>query len=254
MAKIVFLGTSSSIPTKKRDNTSFLLLYKKQIVLIDCPGAVVHKLLKAGIDFKTLQNVIITHQHPDHIYGIVSLIHSQAYLNNTLNIFSNTACISLIRKLTELFNLRKKHYPKVNYINVFRKKVFYQNNGLKISAIKNQHIAGSFGVKVKIGQKLLVYSSDTSFSADILKYSRNADYIIHDCTASSAYFKKHPLLYKMHTCAKDLSQYLKNNGCAKLIPVHFLLLEKGEEKRIRQELAPLRRRVVFVKDFQEIIL
>ena len=249
MAKIIFLGTASSIPTEKRDNTSFLITHSKKTFLIDCPGAIIQKLLRAGFDFKTLQDVIITHHHPDHIYGIISLVHSQFILNDRINIYSNTYTIKLIKKLMSLFNLNRKHFPKIKYIDVFKKNHFYSSNSLRLKAIRNSHCKDSFGVLFKTNKKRVFYSSDTSFYPKMLTGLKDIDYLIHDCTASSSYFKKYPALYKMHTNAKQLVQALRNNPKTKLIPVHFLLLRKSEETRIRKELNALKN-VIFVRDFQ----
>jgi ribonuclease BN (tRNA processing enzyme) len=205
--------------------------------------------MKVNIDFKKLKNIIITHHHPDHIYGIISLIHTQAYLNKQLNIFSNLSSIKIIKKMVKIFSLDKKPYPRINYIEVFKKCPFYSKGGLNLIAIKNKHIKNSFGVKFIFGKKSIFFSSDTSFYPKLLKKTEDVDYLIHDCTASSYYFKKHPSLYKMHTNAKDLVNHLKNKSNIKLIPIHFLLLEKKEEKRIKEELKLLKN-VIFVRDFQ----
>lgn len=252
MAKIIFLGTASSVPTKKRDNTSFLFIRKKTTFLIDCPGAIVQKLLKVGVDFRKLKNIIITHQHPDHIYGIISLIHTQYCLNDNLNIFSNIHCIKIIKRLVKIFRLDKKEYPKIKYIDVFKTNFFYCRYGLKMRAIKNKHTKDSLGIKFSFEKKSLFYSSDTSFSLKTLQEAGRLNYLIHDCTASSSYFRKHPSLYKMHTSASSLSQHLKNTPGTKLIPIHFLLLGKAEEKRIKKELDPLKKRLILVRDFQTV--
>ncbi len=254
MAKIIFLGTSSSIPTEQRDNTSFVFIHEKYTFLIDCPGSVTQKLIKVGINFKKIKNIIITHEHPDHIYGIISLIHTQMHFNDSLTIFSNASSIKIIKQLVKLFKLNDSHYPKIKYINVFKKKVFFQEANIKLQALKNNHIKDSFGIKISFAKKSIFYSSDTSFSHKMLKQAENFNYLIHDCTASSDFFKKHPSLYKMHTCSKTLSDYLINKPSIKLIPIHFLLLEKNEMKRIRNELKPLGKRVVFVKDFYRLSL
>lgn len=254
MTKIIFLGTASSIPSKTRDNTSFVISHKATDILVDCPGSISQKLLKCGIDFKKLKNVIITHEHPDHIYGIVSLIHTQAFLNDTLNIFSNSASIKIVKQLVRLFGLTKKYYPKLKYINVFGKKIFLSKCGLKLQAIKNKHSRDSFGIKIYVGKKALFYSSDTSFSLRMLKEAGSLDYLIHDCTASDVYFRKHPSLYKMHTSAKTLSDYLKEIPKTKLIPVHFLLLEKNEENRIKKELQEIKKKLILVKDYEQLRL
>jgi ribonuclease Z len=255
MAKIIFLGTASSIPTKTRDNTSFLFIHKKHNLLIDCPGSISHKLLKAGINFAKIKNVIITHQHPDHIYGIVSLIHTQGYLNvDTVTVFSNPASIRLIKKLVTLFRLNRKDYPKIKYIDVFSKRYFFTNADLRLEAIRNNHIEDSFGIKFVFGQKKLFYSSDTSFSPAMLRKCGNVNCLIHDCTASSTYFKKHPALYKMHTNSKMLASYLKDKQNLKVIPIHFLLLDKNEEKRINKELAGIKKNIILAEDFGAINL
>lgn len=268
MAKIIFLGTASSIPTSTRDNTSFLFIHKKDTLLIDCPGSVVQKLLKAGVDFKRLKNVIITHEHPDHIYGIIHLIHTQNYLKHTLNIFGNIHTIKIIKRLVMMFHFNKRTYPRINYIDVFKRHLvssrkhlsadaagfFYRRGDLKLMAFRNRHICDSWGLRFHFGKKSLVYTSDTRFSPKILQLAETAGYLIHDCTASSSYFKRHPSLYTMHTDAKTLTEHFQGQAKTKLIPIHFLLLREGEEERIRKELKPLGRKVIFVKDFQAISL
>jgi len=252
MAKIIFLGTASSIPTKDRDNTSFLFIHKDKIFLIDCPGSITQKLLKANVNYKKLKNIIITHQHPDHIYGIVSIIHTQCFFNDKLNIFSNIDVIKIIKKLVLMFKLNKKDYPKINYINVFNKKIFYNKDNLKILAIKNKHIKNSFGLKFIFDRKSIFYTSDTYFSKKLLDSVGNVDYLISDCTASSKFFKKYPS--KMHTDSKTLANYMKDKKNTKLIPIHFLLLNNTELKRIKNELKILNKNLIIPKDFQKIYI
>ncbi len=254
MTKITFLGTSSSIPTKTRDNTSFILTHRNKYFLIDCPGSVSYKFLQLGLDFTKIKNIIITHHHPDHLYGIISLIHTQAFQNKILNIFSNNPSVKIIKKLVKLFDLDKSCYPLINYFNVYKKTFFIEIPGLKIQAIKNLHCSESFGIKVFTNKKSFFYSSDTSFSPTILKSAGNIDLIIHDCTASKSFFEKHPSLYKMHTCSLEHADYLKDKPNIKLIPIHFLYINKDEESKVKKELKKLKDRVIFVEDFDEINL
>ena len=254
MAKITFLGTSSSIPTPTRDNTSFILTHKNQHFLIDCPGSISHKLLQTGLDFTKIKNIIITHHHPDHLYGIISLIHTQAFRNKNLNIFSNGPSIKIIKKLIKIFELDKVCYPSINYFNVYKKPSFIELPDIKIQAIKNLHCKNSFGIKIFVDKKSFFYSSDTAFSRKTLKSAGKVELIIHDCTASKSFFETHPSLYKMHTCAQDLADYLENKSNITLIPIHFLYLNINEEKKVKKKLKKLKNRVIFVNDFDKINL
>src|SRR4030042_1568988 len=253
MQKIFFLGTAASIPTASRDNTSFVLQHRKQAFLIDCPGSPSHKLLKAGFDFKKIKHVIITHHHPDHIYGIIALTHTQGFVSTSgLTIYSNQTCIKIIKKLQELFKLTRSPYPAIRFVDVLRKNPFFCQGALTLTAIPNEHVRQSFGIKITCGRKRLLYSSDTAVSARMLAAAGRLDYCIHDCTASGAYFKKHPALATLHTSAAQLARYLGDTPRVKLIPVHFLLLDKNEEKRVGRELEPVKERVIRVRDFSAV--
>ncbi len=254
MPKIIFLGTAASVPSSLRDNTSLVFIYKKEVILIDCPGSIHFKLLKAGLDFKKIKNIIITHQHPDHFYGIIGLIHAQGYLNDSLNIFTNQPTINLLESLIKKLDLDEEIYPEINFFNVFKKRFFYESKAFKIKAILNSHIKDSFGIKIIQDKKSIVYSSDTSISRNIIKEAKNCDYLIHDCTASSFYFRKHPQLYKMHTSSYQLVEIAHQTKAKKIIPIHFLLLDKDEEKRIKKELKSIKKRLVFPEDFFTLLI
>ena len=254
MPKLIFLGTAASVPSSSRDNTSLVFIYKKEVILIDCPGSIHFKLLKVGLDFKKIKNIIITHQHPDHFYGIIGLIHAQGYLNDSLNIFTNQPTANLLKSLIKKLNLDEKIYPKIKFFNVFKKRFFYKSKDFKIKAISNSHIKDSFGIKIIQDKKSIVYSSDTSFSQNIIKEAKNCDYLIHDCTASSFYFKKHPQLYKMHTSSSQLVEIARKTEAKKIIPIHFLLLDKDEEERIKRELKLLEKRLIFPEDFFTLLI
>ncbi|MBD3264201.1 MAG: MBL fold metallo-hydrolase [Candidatus Omnitrophica bacterium] len=253
MAKLIFLGTSASIPTKKRDNTSFVFSYRQNKFLIDCPGSIYQKLLKADLGWQGLDKVIITHHHPDHIYGVISLLHCRFLLDKSpLYIFSNQTCIKLIKKTAKLFSLVKRDRPALHYIDVFSKSFFYKTKEVKMKAVRNRHIKDSFGIYIKLPRKNLFYSSDTSFIPSVIKKLMPLDYLIHDCTASSYYFNSHPSLYNMHTSSLQLKNFLEKEKKTKLIPLHFLLLEKGEMKKIKKELESVEKKVIYPEDFSRL--
>ena len=74
MARVIFLGTASALPSATQDNTSLLFESNDQYLMIDCSGNPYRKLLKLGIATEKLQHVLITHNHIDHCYALPSLI------------------------------------------------------------------------------------------------------------------------------------------------------------------------------------
>lgn len=253
MAKIIFLGTSSSVASPQRDNTSLLFSAGKNHILIDCPGSIVHKLGKTGVDFRKLEDIVITHQHIDHYYGLLGLIHAQGRLNRNLTVYANRATIRLLKKLIAATGLEKPQYPRVIFGEVQPGRTFYRSRQVTLKAIGNNHAPDSFGIQFSLKTKKVLYSSDTALSVPIIAAAKKCDYLIHDCTASSMYFKKYPQLFRVHTNARDLARFVKDTRIRKLIPIHFLLLEKNELRKIRDELSPLGKRVFLPSDFDRLI-
>ena len=67
--KLVFLGTSSGVPTLER-NVSCLALQtdNKKIWLFDCGEGSQTQFLKAKLTFPKIERIFITHLHGDHAY------------------------------------------------------------------------------------------------------------------------------------------------------------------------------------------
>jgi ribonuclease Z len=224
VAKIIFLGTAAAVASRHRDNTSLLILEGKDKILVDCAGSPVTKLDKVKVDFRNIQNIFLTHTHPDHIYGIISLIHSRYILHDKINIYSHPKTLQTVKSLLNALKLNNTaKYPKIyfNPIEVSRYP-FYNSQEIRSWVIPTKHSFESLGFKFIFKNKITcIFSSDTAFNLRILKYASTCDYLIHDCYAPSYVFKKYPQLTKMHTSSLKLGILAKEIKAKVLIPIHF---------------------------------
>ncbi|OYT35407.1 MAG: ribonuclease Z [Candidatus Aenigmarchaeota archaeon ex4484_52] len=76
MIKLIFLGTSSGIPTKKRNLPSIFVMYKKDRMLFDCGEGTQRQLMIKKLKFVKISKIFITHWHADHFSGLIGLIQS----------------------------------------------------------------------------------------------------------------------------------------------------------------------------------
>lgn len=86
---LTFLGTSSDIPTSRRNHTAVLLNYGGENILVDCGEGVQRQFRKAKLNPCRVNRILITHRHGDHVFGLPGLISTlnHSSYNRTLHIY-----------------------------------------------------------------------------------------------------------------------------------------------------------------------
>ncbi len=75
MTGIVFLGTSSGVPTKQRNQSSACVRFDDGAVwMIDCGEATQHRLQHAALRPSAIEAILITHLHGDHCFGLPGML------------------------------------------------------------------------------------------------------------------------------------------------------------------------------------
>ena len=221
MAKITFLGTAGYIPSKNRESTSLVFIDdNEESFLIDCVGSVIHRLLKARIDYKEINNILLTHKHIDHINGLVSFFHTLLGTKKKINIYGSGETLEFIKKIFEVHNLNDpERFPEPVYNEVKINKVFFNSANVEISAFAVKHISSSVGFKfsLKPSNTTWIYTSDTSYNEKLIDIVNNADYLIHECSSPSCY----PYNKQMHTSSLDLGKLAQSAQVKTLIPINF---------------------------------
>lgn len=256
MIKIIFLGTAGAVASKERDNTSLLIKTEKELILIDVAGSLIKKLEQLNLDFRKISQIFLTHSHPDHIYGIISLLHSQYRLKNKVHIYAHPKVIKLLKTLRRIFALEDTtKFPKVIYhkIKANSKKPFYNSGHLRVSAFEVKHTLESLGFKFffKKIKKTLLYSGDTALSLNLIKEAYGIDFLIHDCFSPERIFKKHPEIYKMHTSGLLLGKIASACQIKILMPIHFASEVKYSLSEIMREIREnYKGKVIIPKDLE----
>lgn len=225
MTEIIFLGTSGYVPTPERDNASFLLRAGEASVLVDCPGAPLRKLAAAKVEPLRVGNIFITHIHPDHVYGLPSLVHGLMLRDHVFRLFGSAETVELCRRLLHVFGLcEPKHRTRVEFVALVPGERAHVAEGLEATAwgVPHQSSSLAFEFQVLADGKRAVFSGDTPVHPPLFEWARGADVLVHDCGAPARFFEKYPALKAVHTSAADLGTWSERAGVRLLAPVHFL--------------------------------
>jgi ribonuclease Z len=258
MTEINFLGTGGSVATVERDNTSFLIRHSADLILIDCPGSIVQKIKKLNVEPADIQTILITHIHPDHVYGLPSFIHSLMLTESRIDLFGSERTINFCHGLLELFRLLdKKIKCRVRFFPLGANQEFVIANSIPCTTMKVPHNESSlgFGFRFNTSGPSMFYSGDTPIHPPLFKSIAGVDYLIHDCSAPSRFFREFPPLRTMHANPHDLGKYAQEAGIKCLIPCHFFGEIEFSLDEIEQEIREnYSGKLIFPQDFMRIKL
>lgn len=141
MFELVFLGTSASAPSVNRNLPSILVKHDEYRFLIDCGEGTQRQILQAGIGFKRLNRILITHGHLDHILGLAGLISTLLRWEtiDSLEIYGGKAALNRINDLIYGVVLRGNHSPFDLALVPIEEGVFIEEKEFSVTAIPVQH-------------------------------------------------------------------------------------------------------------------
>jgi ribonuclease Z len=139
--ELVFLGTSASAPSINRNLPSVLVKHDEFRFLIDCGEGTQRQILQAGIGFKRLNRILITHGHLDHILGLAGLLSTLLRWEtiDTLEIYGGNAALSRVHDLIYGVVLRGNHSSFNLALVPIEEGVFIEEDEFNITAIPVQH-------------------------------------------------------------------------------------------------------------------
>ena len=80
MFELTFLGTAASTPSPERGLPALLVTAGGSRFLVDCGEGTQRQMLRAGVGFRRLRHILLTHVHLDHVLGLGGLIATLALL------------------------------------------------------------------------------------------------------------------------------------------------------------------------------
>jgi len=74
--RIIFLGTTSGVPTKERRLSATAVIHGGEAFLFDCGEGTQLQILKVSLRWGVLKRIFISHLHGDHIIGLLGVLMS----------------------------------------------------------------------------------------------------------------------------------------------------------------------------------
>ncbi len=141
MFELVFLGTSASAPSAKRNLPALVIKHDEFRFLVDCGEGTQRQILQSGIGFKRLNRILITHSHLDHILGLAGLLSTFLRWESIeeLQIFAARSALERIHNLLYGVVLRGTTPPMPLLLVPLEKGIFIEETDFSVSAFPVNH-------------------------------------------------------------------------------------------------------------------
>ncbi|MDP7180333.1 MAG: ribonuclease Z [Candidatus Woesearchaeota archaeon] len=144
MVEITFLGTSSMVPTKERNQSAVLISYKSEGILIDCGDGTQRQFKIANIPLTKVTKILITHWHGDHTLGLPGLIQSlsASEYTKTLEIYGPKGTKQHFEHMFKAFVFDRNMELVIHEI---KPGTIFENDDFSIEALELEHGVKTFG-------------------------------------------------------------------------------------------------------------
>jgi len=157
---LTFLGKDAGFGVK---NTSAFFINEKEFYLFDC-GYTVFNLLKEKIDFSQFKNIyiFITHLHNDHAGSLSQLLLFLWYVHH-----KKATVISKCKYIQDYLSITGTDDNIYNLTQTFSDVEFIET--------KHSNYLDSYGIKISLNNKKIVYSGDAADLSPFLPYLNDAN-------------------------------------------------------------------------------
>jgi ribonuclease Z len=219
--KLTFLGTSGAVPVAGESNVSFAVSHGEGVVLVEASGTPAADFGRAGLELLRLEAVVISHAHPDHVYGFPALLQSLRLLgrNEPLVVAANPPTLGVLRRLARLLRL----YPRAGVFPVrwtaLNDGELTLESGLQVRMFPVRHSRPTCGLHLSAPESCLAYSADTAPCPRLVDEARGCTALIHEASCGAADEEaKNPL---GHSSGRQAGLAAAQAGVGTLFLCHF---------------------------------
>lgn len=224
--RVTLLGTGSPVPSEQRFGMSTLVQAGGYNLVFDAGRGAVIRLTQAGIPLGNVEGVFLTHYHSDHVNGLSDMwmtgyIPAFGGRQGDFNVYGPIGVVTLVEglKIAHADDIRVRVADgelKKETTNIVAHEfpeeggVVFNQNGVVVTAFKVEHdhhgaIRPALGYRVDYAGRSVVISGDTIPTANILKYGKGVDLLIHE-VAEFQDTHAVPQVYAHHTNPREAGE------------------------------------------------
>jgi len=224
--QMTLLGTGSALPSPTRLQSGTLLETDEERLLVDCGSGVTHRLAQADVDVRTVDTILLTHHHLDHVADLPTLAKARLLRDHDrLEIAGPPGTRAICESLFAIDDLSERLDLQVSEHTLADAPLSY--GGHRIDAIETTHAKQCFAYR--FGDRL-VLTGDTAPDDDVFAFADGVDVLVHECG-----YLEGPA--DVHTTPEALADGLQEIDVDRIVLTHLFPTAEAESERLREIVA-----------------
>ncbi len=187
--KITILGTGTATPVLKRNASGLVVAAARSLILIDLGPGTLRRMCEAGVDFKTIDLILVTHFHPDHVSDLAPFLFASNYAYGPFRkepffLIGPTGLERLYAGLMGMYghwiiptgerlSIKELHSQAAD---------FFVSGDLMIRSVPAAHSHPALSYRLEAEGSSLTVSGDTDMSENLVELARGTDVLICECS------------------------------------------------------------------------
>ncbi len=148
MFGITILGNNSAVPAFDRHPTAQIVTLKDNLILIDCGEGTQMQIAKYRIKTSKINQILISHLHGDHYFGLIGFLTSMSLLNRekAIHLFAPKPLEKIIQLQLDVANT-SLCYP-LHFHSIEQEGLLFESNSFCIESFKTKHRIECWGFKI----------------------------------------------------------------------------------------------------------
>jgi ribonuclease Z len=181
---LTVLGSSSAVPTSKRNPAAHVLNIHEHFFLVDCGEGTQMQMNKFNVNLSKISHIFISHLHGDHIFGLFGLFSTYNLLNrkNDLHIYAHPEIKHTIKYYEDNFGQNLSYNIIIHPFKARISNLIFENKHMTVETIPLRHRIPTVGFlfrekeKPRNIRKEVIKQYNIAIK-DIVKIKQGADYI-----------------------------------------------------------------------------
>lgn len=229
--KITFTGTGIFRPDTPVGSAGVNVQHNGSMIQLDMGRGNLMNMATAGVDWRKIQAVFLTHMHPDHIGDIFqylqayTLLYERGEIDIDLKLFGPRDFKAFYGHMRRVILTNWVIIPEA--ADLIDETV--EIDGFKVTAVPMQHPVEAVGFRIEAGGKTVCYTGDTEPNDNLAVLAQDADLFICECANPDESREEYGHMYPA-----AIAEVARNANVKKVALTHYPPDMAEREKRVEQ--------------------